>query len=176
MALFQIELNKSDEVKLQKLLDHIRDRLSPQGLTQYMRADIYQAMRERVEDRFDGEGDSTVGIWAPLSEATENIREALGFPPDHPINVRTGSLKRFVETSHLATPMATGAELAMPGPFSSELIETKFRRAQQGKARGGSKEAKRKITPRPVLAIGQAEYDIVNMRIKHFVDRTLAGN
>jgi hypothetical protein len=176
MALIDINVNKSDEAKLKFLMDHIRDRLSPAGLAALMRADVYREMKDRVSDRFNAEGDTTVGAWAPLSEATENIREDLGFPRDHPINERTGSLRHFVETSHVVGPMATGAELAMPGPFTSQLIETKFRRAQQGKARGGSKDARRTMPRRPVLAIGQVEYDLVNDRVKRFVDRTIRGS
>lgn len=175
MALINVEVNKQDEANLRRLMGHIQTNLSPRGLENVMRKDIFLAMRDRVQDRFDNEGDSTVGPWVPLSDATENIRASLGFPADHPINERTGSLRHFVESSHVVSPMATGAELAMPGPFPTPLLETKFRRAQQGKAKGGSKDAKRVVPRRPVLAIGQVEYDLANDRMKMFVDRTLRG-
>jgi hypothetical protein len=175
MALLEVSVDQGDKAKLDALIQHIRVQLSPRGLADLMRADIFREMRERVQDRFAAEGDTTVGAWSPLSTATENIRSSMGFPPDHPINERTGLLRGWVERSHVVTPMATGAELQMPGPFPSALMETKFRRAQQGKAKGGSKEAKRTMPARPVLAIGNVEKDLVDQRMMLFVDRVLRG-
>ena len=129
-------------------------------------------MRERIAERFQGEGDSTVGAWAPLTEATENIREWLGFGREHPINERTGRLRHFVENSFEIKPLGQTAELVMPGKFSNEEIENKFRKAQQGKTRSRRKDAIVTV-PRPVVAIGQVENDLATTQTRMWIDRIL---
>jgi len=50
-------------------------------------------LRRNVERHFRGEGTSK-GSWASLSLATQLQRSRMGYPPEHPILVRTGALKR----------------------------------------------------------------------------------
>jgi hypothetical protein len=167
--LIKVEPNKADQEKLQRLLKALMESLSPRGMDNVLRTDIHPLMMDRVRDRFINEGDSTVGGWAPLSEATQEIRGSMGFGEEHPINERTGQLRRFVESSFQMNKLGDTVELQMPGPFNSPTIEKKFRKAQQGKAPG----SKIVTVPRPVLAVGQAENDMVTERFRMHIDRLL---
>jgi hypothetical protein len=167
--LIQVEPNKSDQARLDRMLRKLMSHLTPQGMDNILRTDIHPLMKDRVTDRFVNEGDKTVGGWAPLSEATQEIRGSMGFGEEHPINERTGQLRRFVESSFQMNKLGDAVELQMPGPFNSPTIEKKFRKAQQGKAPG----SKIVTVPRPVLAVGQAENDMVTERFRMHIDHLL---
>jgi len=168
-GLLDVQLNKSDQAKFDRMMTTLMDGLSAQGMDKVLRVDVHPIMRARISDRFEQEGDTTVGTWADITDVTKDIRADLGFP-EGPINHRTGQLRRWVETSYQMN--RTGAnvvEMAMPGPFTNPTLEKKFRKAQQGKAPG----SKIVTVPRPVLAIGQAENDMVTDRLKYHIDRVL---
>lgn len=107
-------------------------------------------LKERAIQRFHNEGDDAVGMWAPLKEATKNIRSSMGFSPDHPINVRTGGLEDFI-TKGEPEVMATGnvAVLMMPGPSSGHMLD-KLRVAQIGSDVPNT-------VPRPVVGLDHSD-------------------
>lgn len=168
-GLLDVQLNKSDQAKFDRMMNTLTQGLSPQGIDKVMRIDVHPLMKNRISERFEQEGDTTVGTWADITDVTKDIRAELGFP-EGPINYRTGQLRRWVEDSYQMN--RTGAnvvEMAMPGPFTNPTLEKKFRKAQQGKAPG----SKIVTVARPVLAIGQVENDMVTDRLKYYIDRVL---
>jgi hypothetical protein len=77
-------------------------------------------------ENFRGEG-SMVGGWRELAESTQRLRESRGFPPDHPILVQTGTLRRVAIEYLLASSgprSAFGPGVALSyttGPLSAKL-------------------------------------------------------
>lgn len=112
-------------------------------------ADPY--VRERIQDRFTNEGDDVVGAWSPLSPATDSIRASKGFPPAHPINVRTGYMRGFlVGTDGDVAVLPGGAQLTNPGNGAGPLTQQKIAAAQGGKSYP-------RTPPRPVLGLNAAD-------------------
>ena len=73
-------------------------------------------LRQSTEARFASEGDATTGPWAALSEATVSIRQSLGYEGAHPINVRTGAMKRhLVDDPPRISVHTIGATMWSPG-------------------------------------------------------------
>jgi hypothetical protein len=58
----------------------------------------FNAAGEVFTENFDNEGRNAPIKWPALRERTQREREALGFPPDHPILIRYGDLKYAVAT------------------------------------------------------------------------------
>jgi hypothetical protein len=75
--------------EVEKKLDDIFDRLQNPG------DGLVRATNKVAEvwgKNFDEEG-RAVGGWPELAEMTQSIRESQGFPPEHPILIRYGSLR-----------------------------------------------------------------------------------
>ena len=150
---------ESDEA--QKVLDTLEKRMNPVGLSLFLTTVVDPWIRQRIEQRFDEEGDSMSGDWDPLAISTQQIRASYGYPPDHPINVRTGKMRSFlVGTKSDVKPSGIGATLQHPPPVADAVTAKKIATAQ-----GGSSQPP---TPaRPV--IGVDENDLV------FVTSSLAA-
>lgn len=131
-------------------------RLSESGLSDFLRDEVDPYLRDRVDARFAGEGDDAVGQWLPLATATENIRAAYGYAPDHPINERTGEMHEFlVNNPGQVTGLGQGAALEFPGSIDGE-IATKIMTAQLGRDFPPTQ-------PRPVVALSNIdEEDVLN--------------
>lgn len=163
-----------DDSGVRGVIEALQQRLMPNQLQEFLIAHAHPELKQSAEERFANEGDDIVGAWAELTRTTGLVRSWLGYPPFHPINVRSGALKNFVlNTFTTRVSGGAGAVLMMPGPASGELL-SKFRVAQQGGAglggvtrsgfgRGsasathGESGPNRPTPPRPVLAIGQRD-------------------
>lgn len=71
-------------------------RLSAAGLETFMQHTVVPWLQARAVQRFASEGDDAVGKWTPLRRATELFRARQGFPPAHPINIRTHQMRDFI--------------------------------------------------------------------------------
>jgi len=135
--------------------------IGPPKMAEFIMGDVVLRLRDQATKRFAGEGDAAAGgQWLPLSPSTEDIRESLGFPRDHPINERFGELKNFV-TGNKGEIIDIGAEstsVLWPGQSGRKALEDKYATAQVG-----SKKAKlRGKTPaRPVAAFDEADAQYV---------------
>lgn len=64
-------------------------------------ASVQTAIRAGFAAMFDSEGAAGAAPWAELAEATKRERQRLGFPPAHPILLRTGDYRAsFVNEGH----------------------------------------------------------------------------
>jgi hypothetical protein len=125
---------------------------SPAGLASWLSGQMGPHLISRMEDRFAKEGDDAVGKWELLSEATVFIREGQGYPGDHPINVRTGEMFRYlVSNSNVdVSTTAEGATLVYPGTDTVGDLADKLATAQGG--------ADSPSTPaRPVLGLSAVD-------------------
>lgn len=114
----------------------LNQRLSSVGLSLFLKTVVDPFVRNRIEQRFISEGDDVSGKWHPLTAATALIRTQKGFPPDHPINVRTGLMRQFLVGTpgdvRASGPLVT---LTHPPPTADGLMTQKISTAQAGKSR-----------------------------------------
>lgn len=135
-------------------------RTSPAGIAGFLYTAIDPYVRMRASQRFAGEGDDVTGNWHPLTRATELMRAQKGFPPSHPINVRSGKMRHhIVDIPGDVKPNPIGAVLQHPRP-GDPLTMLKIETAQRGKSRP-------RTPARPVL--GYNENDML------FITSTLAA-
>lgn len=136
---------------LQGVLRHLDQRLNPDGLGDYLEAKIEPFLQMRIDARFAAEGDDVTGAWHPLKQATEMIRASKGFPPAHPINVRTNKMKHWLV--NVPADLIIGGDEAVlihppfAGPSDAKTRE-KIQTAQQGKRSPNT-------PPRPVLGVNE---------------------
>lgn len=145
---FQITF-ETDQKGAWEVLAHLRDRLDPGGLADFLEKVIEPYIKLRIENRFLSEGDDVVGKWHPLAVATHLIRASLGFPPDHPINVRTNEMRNFLVTSRSDIKIqGPEVELTHPPPTGNRGLSEKIKTAQQGKSSP-------RTQPRAVLGLNE---------------------
>lgn len=133
---------RSKLAKLQALLD-------PAAVGVFLNEAIEKQINIRARQRFQSEGDDASGKWAPLSPGTQNIRESMQYGAAHPINVRTGELRDFIENGDARIAIEpSAATLTLPSSVPSGNLGKKFKGAQQGE---GTAPA------RPVLALGATD-------------------
>lgn len=166
-AFIDIELT-GDAAYVEKLLDHLEQKLGPAGLTSFLSMSVYPYLLKRAKERFQNEGDSAVGKWAPLAPATEVIRQQMGYGGKHPINVRTGELERYITQGTVtsavqATP--AGAFLQHPARKPTGRLAKKLKGAQQGDPTAGFHGA----PPRPVLAMDEVDLGYVMVELAFFM-------
>jgi hypothetical protein len=157
MDSFSIEVNT---LQTMVLLDAVDKAVSPESFFAFLDGEAVDFLNERLINRFAVEGDSASGDWPALSEATQSIRESMGFPGFGPINERTGDMLQWIYENHEVGYSGLGAELVYPGPAGNTAIEEKIRTAQMGKATNPFPGAG-PTPPRPVLAVD--EYDLAGM-------------
>lgn len=152
-------VGNSDQVDT--MLKYLDTALNPLALVNFLTYDVSPWLGERAEMRFRGEGDDAVGQWAPLKPTTNAIRQSKGFPPVHPINLRTGELENYIlsGTFSQAVPNSIGATLAFPGPGApgagSRNVRKKMETAQIGR------NGKPRTVPRPVLGMNEKDLTYV---------------
>lgn len=166
-----------DAKDVDHLLSAFANAISPMSLEMLLSGGVADALRFRAQNRFTTEGDSASGNWAALRPATEEIREFFGYPRAHPINTRSGELRRFVGQSHgTARPAVDGAELTWPGPAGGD-VEDKLKVAQKGSPRGSNPWFRTARTPqRPVVAVDQADLAEILLAVgRHLEDAMRTG-
>lgn len=144
-------------------LERIQVGIGPTSLAAFLGSQGKEILQHRAEVRFADEGDSASGDWQQLAFPTRRIRAAKGFPPEHPINVRTGELRAFVTGNDgSVSTTGTAARLLWPGEVSGEL-SLKYATAQRGR--------NRPPTPaRPVAAIDALDLELFMVAAGSFLD------
>ena len=125
---------------------------------------IRESIRRGFWLNFERESAGNGPRWAPLAEATNDERERLGYPREHPILVRSGSYKAsFVD------PNAEGHVEAQGVSDISLLIEE-----GSGDIRVGTLELGWvNIPPRPVLGLNFVIEDEIGDEIAAILDHLL---
>lgn len=132
-------------------IDRLTEAFTPQALAAFLGEGVGEYLAKRAEARFAQEGDSAVGKWEPLKEATVNIRLSQNFGGEHPINRRTGELEDWVVGSGWhAYPTNLGASLRFPKANPVGLVREKVETAQRGRDYPST-------VARPVLAIDETD-------------------
>lgn len=143
---------EGNTVEVTRMLVSLESATNPVAIAGFLNTVVDPYLRDRARMRFEDEGDSAVGgKWKPLSSATQEIRDNMGYGAAHPINVRTGELESYiVDSPNKVSVFPGGASLTLPGqPAGGELLE-KYITAQQGSAGQNNFSG---TPPRPVLAL-----------------------
>ncbi len=154
-----------EDAQVERMLKAAERAFSGSALGVFLDTQIAPYLGERAAHRFAAEGDDVVGQWAPLQPATEEIREAQGFPPDHPINARTHDLENYVTSGRgTITRDVMGATLSYPElSTESRGIQDKMRTAQVGKPSP-------QTVARPVLGVNEADLSATLIRLLMWYD------
>lgn len=156
-------LFEADAASTNAMLAELEKRLSSEGLADFLSDRVDGFLRARIAQRFSGEGDDVSGAWHPLTVATSMIRASQGFPPDHPINVRTGDMRSFlVNSASDVKEHSLGATLKHPPPTTNKFINEKIRTAQQGKSRP-------RTPPRPVIGVNENDLLFVTSELAAYL-------
>jgi len=142
-------------------------------------------LRQTTEARFASEGDATTGPWAPLAEATVHIRESMGYGGSHPINVRTGAMKKhLVDDPPRIAVHSLGATMWSPGTVGDSKMQAKVKGAQgipTPVARSGPDDQRHlrhgtlSAPPRPVLGVGEQDLQRVMVAMSMYLGKHVAA-
>lgn len=153
-----------DERGVQEMLNKIDSALSPVGLATFLHGAVAPWVQERAADRFASEGDDVTGKWAPLEQATIEIRENEGFGGAHPINRRTGELEEYITQGQVGVTAAPSvAVMTYPkNPPSGKSLRQKMETAQKGRRTPNT-------VARPVLGLNERDLGAVMTMLAFFV-------
>lgn len=143
-----------DATGVHRMLQALDTAINPVAVAGFLGAVVDPYLRKRAGARFASEGDDVTGPWKPLAEATQSIRENMGYGPAHPINRREGDLERYITQTEGGTQVHPwGATLTLPGEEAQGELQSKFSVAQQG----GVSSSGNAIPARPVLAMNEQD-------------------
>lgn len=150
-----------DTRSVEHMLMRLDSAISPVGLVAFLGGTVDPYLRQRASERFANEGDDVTGKWAPLSQATQSIRQQMGYGGAHPINVRTGEMEDYITDSpnNLAAH-PWGASLTLPGNEPQGELLKKVRGAQQGE---------NQAPPRPVIGMNERDLAYVLLALYNYV-------
>lgn len=115
-------------------------------------------LRAKIDYSFGKETDPEGEPWLPLSPATVAIRQGKHFSGQHPINVRTGQMKRhLLDTPPRIAITTLGATMWSPGDTGSPETAKKVKTAQLG----GQTPEGRNVPARPVLGVGPEDLETI---------------
>ena len=147
---FLIEASSVEEFFVQ-----LNQRVAPEELTKFL-LEVKGMLQEHADTHFKTESDG-IAQWVPLAEATNQIREDLGYPREHPINVRSGELKKFLVDGGSVSTLPDGALLLYPDEATGILAE-KYETAQRGSTKTGA-------PPRRVFNFDTQDAELVIMAL-----------
>lgn len=145
--LLEIEMVIEAE-SLESFLEKMELAFSNESISTFLEGPANEWITTRAKDRFAHEGDSASGPWEELAESTVAIREAMGYPGEEPINVRTGELGRWATSRGQITEVEGAIGAVWPGQDPMGELTAKVRHAQQG----GVSIWGNKYAARPVIA------------------------
>lgn len=133
------------------LLSDLQSKLDPFHMGTFLHGLMVPHLNRSFKAGFDSERAPDGSGWAPLTDATVQIRKDAGFGGAHPINVRGGELERYI-TQSSGTIVTTGTDAILKYPSErgvpSGSLGKKVRGAQKGEG---------KAPPRPVLGLNEAD-------------------
>jgi hypothetical protein len=139
------------------------ERLSDSNLADYLEDQVDPYLKGRVADRFAAEGDDAVGMWLPLSPATEQIRQSRGYGGAHPINVRTREMLNYILTGQAdVSGTGDGQMISFPSNGGPSPVMDKIKTAQQGKPDPNT-------PPRPVVALSDTDERDIMISLEEYL-------
>ena len=165
-----------DYAPLTVVLNAVKGSVSPIMLRTWMAGRLHQAFQEQIINLFAYEGRGFPG-WAPLSEATLDLRRRMGNPGTE-INEETGEMLNFLITNKSVNQVGGWSQLSIPGSTGDAVMQHKLMTAQMGKKNAPMFNNSEGVdTPaRPVLVLEQADRAMVmRMLQEHIVSHVGGG-
>lgn len=135
-------------------------------LADWLTAKVDPILRARTAARFESEGDAISGKWQSLAPWTVKERERTNFPGEHPINVRTGEMRRHLLGTFPRTSFhSLGVTMWSPGTDGGSTTAKKVKIAQQG----GETPEGHPVPARPVLGVGPEDLELVLVTLGHHI-------
>lgn len=155
-------LIRGESLGVLRMLEALDTALNPAAIATFLGAQVVPYLQARATARFASEGDDVVGGWAPLKQATQDIRSQQGYGSAHPINRRTGELERFItEGSGDLQVHPWGASVSLPGRLPDSEMAAKVTRAQVGDDR---------TVARPVLGMNERDLAFVLLSLTRTIE------
>lgn len=156
-----IKMTLEDEAAVTTAIKGLSEILSAKGFRDLTLNNVLPYLRRQTRKTFNTETDPGGTAWARLTEATERIREFHGYPPAHPINVRTKAMRSFIlgtfDLSGVVSPGQHSVRLIYPQTnFPSGDMLNKITHAQRGGVVNG-----RPFPARPVIGYGPNDQDVI---------------
>lgn len=143
-----------DTLDVDRMVERVMLALSGPNLERFLFEQAHPHFEERIINRFAVEGDSASGFWPELSDATMDIKNALGMSPE--ANVRSGDMFRTVTNEADFWFAENYAEMVLPGSAAHGLVAEKIKTAQEGKASNPIPNFG-PTPPRPILAADERD-------------------
>lgn len=163
-----------DPFPVNRMLGYVLRTVDGASLARWLVDDAHEYFREEIAMRFAYEGDKKSGAWAPLHDATIDIRRALGYGGDSPINERTGELFDFVTTQYDINMGQTWALLTFPGDPPTASARQKLETAQLGRA-DNPLDGYGPTTRRPVLAVDETDLMELMVSLESYIMLGVVG-
>jgi hypothetical protein len=161
------------------MLDGLAQAFGEQAITyNFLQDRVYPILEARTRQRFASEGDELSGPWAPLGDFSAEQRRRMGVGAHHPINVRTGAMKRhLLEQPPEVYPHTLGGTLYFPRRGGGAKMLEKVTTAQVGSDKGAaSSGGGRKTVARPVLGVGVRDMELILVALAvHMKENQLGG-
>lgn len=155
-----------EEGAVRQMLERIDTALNPLAIAEFLGHKVDPYLRKRARARFSNEGDDASGKWAPLQEATQQIRASMGYGPSHPINRREDELYNYVtQTQGRVSIEPLGASLTFPPNYPGGDLGEKLTGAQLG----GTTPSGRSWPARKVYALGESDLQFVLLALTEHV-------
>jgi hypothetical protein len=152
---------------VERMLQVLDTALNPVAIAGFLGSVVDPYLRGRAKERFYQEGDDVTGAWQPLSSATVEIREQMGYGGQHPINKREGDLAEYIISSPNSLSIAPwGASLKLPGGPPMGDLKDKVIAAQQG----GVGPSGRPFPARPVLGMNEQDLTFVLLALSNHIN------
>lgn len=161
-----------DATGVERMLLALDTALNPVAIAGFLGAVVDPYIRETAEERFRSEGDQASGQWAPLAQATQDIRAQMGYGAAHPINRREGELEEYVtQTTGNVRIHPFGASIMYPPNYPGGELGDKLTHAQ----RGGVSASGKPFPARPVYALGTQDLTFILIALANHVKAVGGG-
>lgn len=149
-----------DAKSVNAMFTSLENVLADSSIESFLMGQTSDYIRDRVRSRFSGEGDDVTGPWQPLEASTARIRQAMGYGPFNPINVRTGDMQSYLLGDSGAITGSSTWEFPAPGAPPS--IQDKLQTAQRGRAYPPT-------VPRPVLGVNAVDESYIVNDLESYI-------
>lgn len=141
-----------------------------ENIAAWLVAGVDPLLRQKTEQVFASEGEALGQKWQDLTPFTVQDRKNHGFPGEHPINVRTGQMKKhLIDAPPRIAIHSLGATMWSPGNNPSGKLGKKIQTAQQG-------DPSVHTPARPVLGVDTTDLEIVLLALSvHIASKQPGG-
>jgi hypothetical protein len=164
-----------DPFPVQRMMERVMKVLAGGNLEAFLKGPAHEYLEHDIVQRFAYEGDKKSGDWAPLSDATQRIRQSLGYSPDD-INIRQNEMFDVLthEADYYSGPFE--AEMSLPGSAGQRgRMKDKMETATKGRANNPI-AGFGPTPPRPVLSVDASDMEVLLTMLNGWIIAELAGS